>query len=478
MAARMNLSDQPVGSPTAGNSPHASTVPASKSSPASSTTLHGSQERHLNALPGFESSTNTSLDSSSLLDTSDMSRKRCASSLDGDRVVKAMKLEPSDEVPLTMPPPAPVHSHSAPHLSTFTFSAPTSIPPSMATIVEHPSIPPLSSSLPGTRPPSSSGIPHPALHSLPSTHFPPHLDFSQQLSHPPTDFASLPNGPASAPAPLAPTSFPVAAVVAGAGWAETRPGVVRHGHTLSGIPGSVTGIPTLHSVPLHLSTNLAYPPPSASFNSPTHQIVPTQQPSIPPAIPPPLGRISRSGSVSHAGPFAYNIDAPPLSAAKATFDAVQSRPPTSGSMYGQAHSPEYDDDEDRAGDEDSDDEHHMFAQGNSFTPPNGLSPRDGGSEPSASQPASGTSSARRGSRTSPSADNHASNHTNEIPQEYKAEVEKIFFDFLNKICSNRGFLCVPVIYFVLNRLLYLQWMLLTRKASRYTRRSWPRRCNV
>ncbi|EGN93277.1 hypothetical protein SERLA73DRAFT_189825, partial [Serpula lacrymans var. lacrymans S7.3] len=30
----------------------------------------------------------------------------------------------------------------------------------------------------------------------------------------------------------------------------------------------------------------------------------------------------------------------------------------------------------------------------------------------------------------------ASNHGNEVPQEYRTEVDRIFFDFLNKICSN------------------------------------------
>jgi hypothetical protein len=31
---------------------------------------------------------------------------------------------------------------------------------------------------------------------------------------------------------------------------------------------------------------------------------------------------------------------------------------------------------------------------------------------------------------------NGSNHSNEVPQEYRAEVDRIFFDFLNRICSN------------------------------------------
>ncbi|KAI0819124.1 hypothetical protein BC629DRAFT_1588433 [Irpex lacteus] len=258
MAARMNLSDQPTGSPTSASSPHASNVPAAGASPPSSTGLNGSQDRHLNGL-GFETSPNTSLDPAGVLDSSEMSRKRCASTLDGDRVVKALKLEPSDEPPLSMPPPAPVHSHSVPHLNvspSFTFSAPTSIPPSMATIVEHPSLPPLSaSSMPGTRPPSSSGLSHPSLHSHPSTHFPPRLDFGQQRALPPTDFSSLPLGPSSAPAPLAPTSF---APAPGAGWSDTRPTIPHHAHSVTGVPGTVSGLPI--PLPLPLSTNVTHPP--------------------------------------------------------------------------------------------------------------------------------------------------------------------------------------------------------------------------
>ncbi|KAI0688255.1 hypothetical protein BC835DRAFT_1373425 [Cytidiella melzeri] len=430
MAARMNLSDQPTGSPTTGSSPHASNGPASNGTPPSSTGLDGSQDNHLNGLAGFESSrNNTSLDSTSLLDTSDMSRKRCASTLEGDRVTKAMKMEPSDEIPLSMPPP-PVHSHSAPHLNvspSFTFSAPTSIPPSMATIVEHPSIPPLSSSVPGTRPPSSSGMPHPALHSHPSTHFPPHLDFVQSLAHPPTDFTSLTNGPASAPAPLASTSFASGAGVPGTGWSESRPIVGRQSHSLSGVPGSVSGMPSMHPTPLPLSTNLTFPPAVTSYNSPTHPIMPTQQP------PPLLGRVSRSGSMSHTNPFAFGIDVTPLSAAKATFDSMQSRPSTSGGIYTRGPSPEYDDDEDRF-DDDSDDEHHTSPQHPQYTSSNGPSPGDGGNDSSQSQ--TQNTSARRGSRTSPSADTATSNHNNEIPQEYKADVEQIFFEFLSKTCSN------------------------------------------
>ncbi|KAI0345366.1 hypothetical protein BDW22DRAFT_1406070 [Trametopsis cervina] len=424
MAARMNLSDQPTGSPTSGNSPHASNGPAPNGSPLSSTGLDNTQDQHINGLSSYDSP-NTSIESTSLLDTSDMSRKRCASTLDGDRVVKAMKLEPVEESSLAMPPPAPVQSHSLPHLkasSSFTFTASTSIPPSMATIVEHP-IPSMSSSVPGTRPPSSSGLPHLALHPHSSAHFPPRLDFTQQLAHPPTDFASLPAGPASAPAPLATTSFASNPSLTGTGWSDPRPTVPRHAH-------SVSCMSSLPPVPLPLTTNLAFSPTADTYHSPTHPLMSVQSAPLPSH-----GRTSRSGSMSHPNPFAFGIDVPPLSAAKAVFETMQSRPSTSGGIQTRAPSPDFDDDEDRGGDDDSDDELQMYSHGQWGTSPSGMSPQDGKEDSGSSQTTPGTST-RRGSRTSPSGDSAGSNHGNEIPQEYRNDVEKIFFDFLNKTCSN------------------------------------------
>ncbi|OCH88184.1 hypothetical protein OBBRIDRAFT_734909 [Obba rivulosa] len=40
------------------------------------------------------------------------------------------------------------------------------------------------------------------------------------------------------------------------------------------------------------------------------------------------------------------------------------------------------------------------------------------------------------SRTSPSTEGSSTSHGNEVPQEYRGEVEKIFFQFLNRICSD------------------------------------------
>lgn len=118
----------------------------------------------------------------------------------------------------------------------------------------------------------------------------------------------------------------------------------------------------------------------------------------------------------------------PAKAAKATFEAMHSRPSTSGGLHTRAPSPEYYDDEEEY---DSDEEHQFYSsQSQGRTPPYNENKDEGASSQSTQ-----SASSRRGSRTSPAADSAA--HNNEIPQEYRPEVERIFFDFLNKICSNR-----------------------------------------
>ena len=420
MVASMQLRDPSAsGSPPAGGgSPHAqaaATSSASRTSPPASLGLDSAQAQHIsNGLPSFDSApSSASLD----VDATDMPRKRCASTNDGDRVVKALKLEPSDDS--QMPPPPP---HSA------SFSSFGATP--MATIAEH-TIPPVPS-LPGTRPPSSSGInmklmqdmqppPHPSI-------FPGRLDFAQALAHPPTDFAALPAGPASAPAPLAHATFAAASAAAQipAAWAESsRPAVPRHAHSLSGATvGALTGLP------LAVATNVAYTPPSAAasgFTSPTHPTIPSQAPVSAAA---PVGRMSRSSSISQsASPFAFGVEGQPPKAFEPQLSA--SRPPTSGgprtTMSGSPNgalngspsgnavaSPDEDEDED----EDSDDERPSTSR--------------------AAETKAASLAARRGSRTSPAAEGSSSmaTHGNEVPSEYRAEVDRIFFEFLSKTCSN------------------------------------------
>lgn len=98
---------------------------------------------------------------------------------------------------------------------------------------------------------------------------------------------------------------------------------------------------------------------------------------------------------------------------------------------------------------------------------------------------------RRMSRTSPSNEGgSSSSHGNEVPQEYRSEVERIFFDFLDSICSNRTYTLYGVFHGAAAPLLRVraraelclrsapQWMPPIPRASQFTRRSWPRRCSA
>lgn len=444
-----------AGPPSVNGSPHAplaaASVPSNHSSPPASTVLDNTQAQHINGLPAF-APTSTSSAEPSLLDPSDMSRKRCASSVAGDRVLKAMKLEPQDDVSLQMPPihppPPPPHMNTSP---IFPYTTPASIPPAMSTIVEHPPIPSLPPSLPVSRPPSSSGLPsHHALNlmadiqqSHPTVPFPSTLDFNPQLAHSPPDFPTLPTGTsmtstASLSAPLsAPPYTATAAAATGTVWPESRPNASRHGHshTLSGsstvIPASVLASVSHSGLPL-VTTNMPFAPSNGSFNSPTHSTHPSQS-AIPAVVAPAtIGRMSRSSSISHSNPFAFGIDVsapPPIAPANMFETAMQSRPSTAG-LHTRPASPEYYYDEDDDGD-DSEDEHHLGTQGMYGGP---VTPPSANSEDKSEHAAVSGPSGRRGSRTSPSAEG---NHSNEVPQEYREQVEGIFFDFLNKICSNR-----------------------------------------
>ena len=106
---------------------------------------------------------------------------------------------------------------------------------------------------------------------------------------------------------------------------------------------------------------------------------------------------------------------------------------TSGRHSPKGSSPEYDNDE---GGRESEDEE----TGHQYAPCGHIGEPDAESESSAEGAANGTRShagQRRMSRTSPSNEGGStSGHGNEVPQEYRADVERIFFEFLNTICSN------------------------------------------
>ena len=328
----------------------------------------------------------------------DPSRKRCASSLGPERVIKAPKLESLDDPPLHSIQPsigvAPLHSlptvssvvqptlnsATAPTFPPFGLSDPV-LPPA-------PSLPP---SQPASRPPSA-GSSRPGL--IPAGHIPPPL----ALNH---------SGNGSLPHQILPASFSSPPV----SWADTRgpfPGRPHHQHSHSGS--------SIHSIIPVAEPNLSY---SQMGNGFTSTLSPSHPPSLnhpPPNVPgsmvsvssPPrsahLVRPSRSSSLS-------NVYLPHMYEDHINAMTGSSRPQTPI-----ASSPDDDCDE-----SDGEDRNH--------SPPLGTHGKNKRPRADDSGPGAGTRQ-KTGRRTS-------TTDANEIPAEYRVEVDKIFFDFLSNVCSNR-----------------------------------------
>lgn len=383
------------------------------------------------------------------------SRKRCASSMnEDDRILKAMKMEPQDDF-------------SQPPLSSFPFS-------SVGTVNSHPN--PFSSnppSSPPSRPASSAGLPlHPQLNmyhrQIPS---------SVPLNFPPLNVAAA-NGrtPSELTPPTSATQPPVSTHTASFGhppesWAEhSGPFVPSHRPTLSG--SRLNGDVEMKNI--IIGGPAAFASPAAGFT-----LLPGAAPlATPPAatVAPSLlqssSRASRSNSLSNppGDPFAFGV---PVSEStideRAEYRVGASRPDTGFSRsLSPISSPDDDDDSDTGSPS-----HSRYRARN-------------GSVGEGNHPFSrGLSRRALVNRTSTdnfsglgANGNGTGSHSNEVPQEYRAEVDRIFFQFLNKICSNCLYL-PPSSGACANRVsLYEQWMPPTPKESRYIRLSWRRRCSA
>lgn len=169
-----------------------------------------------------------SMDPNTMSDSSESSRKRCASSVAGDRVVKSMKLEPQDEAPplqisssTGVPPPM----HPSTHFS-YTYPL-SSVPPSLTSVADMSAVPPPLSSagtLSSSRPPSSNGLPPPLPLGL-------SLDATQQFvssihgALSVESIPSLPHSPDFMPPPSATSGgmpSPPGFIPPGTGWPDNR----------------------------------------------------------------------------------------------------------------------------------------------------------------------------------------------------------------------------------------------------------------
>lgn len=330
----------------------------------------------------------------------DPSRKRCASSLGPERVIKAPKLEPLDDPPLHSIQPsigvAPLHAlPTVPSVvnSTIQTLNPATAPPFPPFSLSDQAQPPASSlppSQPASRPPSA-GSSRPSL--ISASNIPPPLTLNQSVN------SSLPSQISSAP-----FSSPPATTVS---WVDTRahfPGRPHHQHSNSG--GSVHSI-----IPMSEPPALGYAQMGNGFTStfpPSHPPPPSVMsvPMVPVPSPPHSAHVvrpSRSSSLS-------NVYLP------TTFDVHQQAIPTSSRPQTPiVSSPDEDCDE-----SDGDDHSHsppLMTPGKNKRPRTDDSGQGGGSRP------------KNGRRTS-------TTDANEIPAEYKVEVDRIFFEFLGNICSN------------------------------------------
>ena len=329
----------------------------------------------------------------------DPSRKRCASSLGLERVIKAPKLEPLDDPLHSIQPSIGVTPlHPIPTVASVINTGPSSAFPSFGLSHLPDPVPPPELSLPPSQPisrPPSADNNRPTLTS--AGHIPPPLVLNQRGG------SGLP--PQIPPAPFSSPPVP------GVAWADTRapfPARSHHQHSHSGssihsiIPASELPAPGYSQIGDGFASTLppSHPPPLG----PPPSALPVSMVPVPsPPHPVHVVRPSRSSSLSNAYlPSTYEVH-PKMIAAPST-------PPTPI-----VSSPEDDCD-------DSDGEDH------SHSPPlhgkNKRARTDDGGPTSGSRPKNG----RRTSTTD----------ANEIPAEYRAEVDRIFFEFLSTICSNRG----------------------------------------
>ncbi|KAL0577942.1 hypothetical protein V5O48_004049 [Marasmius crinis-equi] len=295
-------------------------------------------------------------------------RKRCASEIDVERPIKAMKAEPQDDILYNsnqaITPPQHAHAHTLQ-------SPPPSRPP--------------------TPPSAQTGFVFNPVKTPPHSQYTPTSATSSTISTPLSAHSYNPAA-ASAPDLVAGTkvSTPVFPPLRNA-WSEsvvpTINGQSRHSHSLS--TGSIT-TPSSGS-----STGTTSPISHTSAGSGS-SVTGTAHPS-PPRFAAGVngrinGRMTRSGSIGTLGTHPFTYTYPPSSWSENITNRGDAALGSSSTSTTARNSPEEMHDGDDGDDGDD----------------------DGG----------------RGGGV------HSAGTGSDVPQEYRAEVDRIFFEFLNKICSN------------------------------------------
>ncbi|EAU88812.2 hypothetical protein CC1G_01185 [Coprinopsis cinerea okayama7 len=343
-----------------------------------------SQMTGISELPvngGYSNHPPTGFDPTAHVLVSDQSRKRTASEMDAD--IGMLKREPPEDAPLVLPNSVD----------------PLSLPPVFPATSAIPLSSQVTQSRPGTRPPTPQSA---------------SFSTSQSFVSPPMSPYTMTGPLGKAPVSIGPHQGPSNPSFASVrpGWPEqTPPAASRHHHSLS--TGSIGNpmqlmLSSMPSIPIH--------PGLAS--GPTTPIT---------VNPPMLNRTSRSGSLSNMYDPAFNfynsdISAePPLK--KAALGTRSARNSSVGSNWyfggGDVSSPSNTSEE-------------------PTTTRNTPSDDDGDRSTSESDENDQESPAGNGAQSSISDSTPVSSAStaSDIPQEYRAEVDRIFFEYLNKICSN------------------------------------------
>lgn len=345
-----------------------------------------------------------------------MSRKRCASSMAGDRVIKAPKREPQEDTPLHIIPP-PV-SNQPPFSS--------AVVPALTDSRSIPSYVPANSQMDsGTQPTRSAGQPPLAGFGL----IPPQqpataMGFSMPVSSAAsssTDFISA--------SPLSTTvahssHFPPPPTVRSS-WSDGAATLPHHGHQHSLSASSLNGAISFHSIPTTGSSLGSHSfSPNGTFPSASSQPLPLTNSGT--GISPPIGRVSRSGSftTSNVNPYALGISEITTTN---VLDFLHSTQPSTAQSLG-SHSP-------TSSHEGEHDESDMGSHSHSPAESSGIRATRLSRNFTGHDVRPGALVSRQ-SAENLSPTTSTPGHNNEVPQEYRGEVDRIFFEFLNSICSN------------------------------------------
>lgn len=396
----------------------------SLSGPTRITTASSAQDVNPPAMR-YSSQDSTTMDPLNSTDTLDVSRKRCASSICGDRVQKALKREPQEDTPLHFNPAAVTNPSVFPS-TVSSVTDPRTISPFVSTNTQQSA----------SRPTSSAGLSHSAFSVLAQPPSIPAIPIPISATSAPTTSADLVStSPMSTSAVYSSQFTP--STTAGSSWSNSITALSQrnHQHSLSG--SSFSNAVGFHPIP---TTSAALAPipfsPIGPFSTSPTQARPLVAGGA--GISPPIGRVSRSGSFTNNSTSSFTFGLPEVPPASGALDFLISHPASQVVAVQGAYSPT----SSQEGENENDSDYADPASAQSLSPESSSGKNLRNMAQAQSSRLSNANTGRPGALTTrQSAENvptsmNSASHGNEVPQEYRAEVDRIFFEFLNNICSN------------------------------------------